>query len=264
VSLLLSTDADENILNKSNLKAVAIADKLGREKVAAVFRRWKPLGLQLPDKQGATGVRSTAYTLRASDAAQDVVEGLINKQLNSLDFKKDKKNSSGSRSMNISMITTLVRLATSYREANKLEDCANTREKIVELSKDVYGTKSIEYAAALNAFGEISMKLGRTSDACIAMKKATEVFARLEDYEDMDFSIALVNYALACMEYGKYDTAEKPLRRVVEIRKNMLGADHPDVASDLVRWQCAFYMYGYIYIFTFTEHTYICICIVCI
>jgi tetratricopeptide (TPR) repeat protein len=115
-----------------------------------------------------------------------------------------------------------------YREA---EPVLRQALKLAELSRDpelVVG--------ALNDLGMWCKYSGNFAEGAIAYQRALAI--ALERFGEKHLTVATIYHNIGGLEHarGNFEAGETPARRACEIRRELLGSDHPDTVAD----ECAY------------------------
>ncbi len=103
-------------------------------------------------------------------------------------------------------------------------------EEVVSIAREVYGPRHRELAMALNNVGFLSSEVGRYDAAEAALHEALEIAEALPGAKGVVASI-LNNQGIVHKERGQQQLALDAYERSIELTRDLVGDDHPDVAG---------------------------------
>ncbi len=113
-----------------------------------------------------------------------------------------------------------------YDAAGDYIGLARDMDRFLELTKQLYGEDSPEYATTLNDYGGIHRDIGHYEQAEQAFLQAAEAIARLQSIHHPDYGSVLNNLAGLYRLMKRYDLSEAYFQRTLEIYEETLGEQH--------------------------------------
>jgi len=120
-----------------------------------------------------------------------------------------------------------------YDKAGQFDKALSFADKWLEKTKKKPGKDSLDYAAALNAQGDILTKGKRLKEAELCLNKSLEIRKKTLGLEHMDIATSFNNLGILYWNTGDYAKAETFYLEAFELRKKNLRLEHPDVALSL-------------------------------
>ena len=113
-----------------------------------------------------------------------------------------------------------------YDKAGDYVGLAREMDRFLELTGELYGLESPEYATTLNDYGGIHRDIGNFEKAEQAFLQAAEKIAVLQSAQHPDYGSVLNNLAGLYRLMKDYEKAEAYFQKTLEIYKQALGEDH--------------------------------------
>ena len=113
-----------------------------------------------------------------------------------------------------------------YDAAGDYIGLAASMDRFLELTGQLYGYESPEYATTLNDYGGIHRDIGNYEKAEQAFLKSAEMIARLQSEAHPDYGSVLNNLAGLYRLMKLYDKSAEYFQKTLEIYKNSLGEQH--------------------------------------
>ncbi len=114
--------------------------------------------------------------------------------------------------------------------ANKgeLQKAITAAEDVLDLAKKEFGDSSIEAAKAMNNVANLYLFIGHPTDAERLYKDSIILEVTKYGNDNVEIADSLYNLGMAYAMQKKYGEALKMVDRVLKIRKEKLGANHPE------------------------------------
>ena len=113
-----------------------------------------------------------------------------------------------------------------YDKAGDYVGLAREMDRFLELTGELYGLESPEYATTLNDYGGIHRDIGNFEKAEQAFLQAAEKIEALQSAQHPDYGSVLNNLAGLYRLMKDYEKAEAYFQKTLEIYKQALGEDH--------------------------------------
>lgn len=113
-----------------------------------------------------------------------------------------------------------------YDKAGDYVGLAREMDRFLELTGELYGLESPEYATTLNDYGGIHRDIGNFEKAEQAFLQVAEKIAVLQSAQHPDYGSVLNNLAGLYRLMKDYEKAEAYFQKTLEIYKQALGEDH--------------------------------------
>lgn len=113
-----------------------------------------------------------------------------------------------------------------YDAAGDYVGLAREMDRFLELTGQLYGMDSPEYAATLNDYGGIHRDIGNYEKAELAFLQAAEKIAALQSSQHADYGSVLNNLAGLYRLMKEYEKSELYFQKTLEIYKQALGEEH--------------------------------------
>ena len=110
-----------------------------------------------------------------------------------------------------------------YDAAGDYVGLAREMDRFLELTGQLYGMDSPEYAATLNDYGGIHRDIGNYEKAELAFLQAAEKIAALQSSQHADYGSVLNNLAGLYRLMKEYEKSELYFQKTLEIYKQALG-----------------------------------------
>ena len=101
-------------------------------------------------------------------------------------------------------------------------------KQAVEVIRQVKGTQSSEYVAAVNGMAALYHDIGYFVESEIFYQKALRIEADTHSSQTNTYASLLNNYALVCQALGNLHKATDLLDQSLKIKEAILGTDHPE------------------------------------
>ena len=103
---------------------------------------------------------------------------------------------------------------------------AQRMEHFLELTVQLYGEDSAQYATALNDYGGIHRDIGNYEKAEQAFLQAADLISRLQGIDHPDYGSVLNNLAGLYRLMKQYQKAEQCFQQALQIYETTLGEQH--------------------------------------
>ncbi len=113
-----------------------------------------------------------------------------------------------------------------YDAAGDYVGLARDMDRFLELTGQLFGLESPEYATTLNDYGGIHRDIGNYEKAEKAFLESAEKIAALQSDQHADYGSVLNNLAGLYRLMGQFEKAEGCFQKTLEIYKNALGEQH--------------------------------------
>ena len=120
-----------------------------------------------------------------------------------------------------------------YEMAGKYEVAMGYAEQWLEKAKKIPGKDSLDYAAVLNARGNLLRNRNRPKEAERAFQKSLEIRKKVLGPEHREVALLLNSLGVLYRNLGDYPKAESFFLQALEIRKKILGPEHKEVAHTI-------------------------------
>ncbi len=120
----------------------------------------------------------------------------------------------------------LMRVTTSQ---GRYQQALAISEEVLELGRHLYGESSANLGSIHNERGGLLQDLGRYAEGAAEYSLALEQYARLSERPEMDSAITLNNLAGLEESRGDLEKAQTLYQRSLQIRRQLLGEDAPQV-----------------------------------
>jgi CHAT domain-containing protein len=127
----------------------------------------------------------------------------------------------------------LHRQAKALEKANRLQEAAKVREKMVEKLKKVLGPDHETTVDEMNNLAMFYAALGQYARAAPLLERSLSFREAKRGKNHLDVAAAVYNLAMVYREMGQYARAERLYLRSLAIYEAKQGRDHTDVASIL-------------------------------
>jgi len=119
-----------------------------------------------------------------------------------------------------------------FQKMAKYAEAESIYLKVISINKTALGENHADVAVSLMNLGELYVSLGRYTDAEPLFRKSVKILA-LESEDDTFYATSLNNLAVLYIFMGKYAAAEPYFQKAAQIRKSVVGENHPDYATSL-------------------------------
>ena len=130
-----------------------------------------------------------------------------------------------------------------YRKAEKQDSALFIARKMNQLSLLEKTDTSYWYALSMRYQGNPHYTWGNTDSTIFYWRKSVELFEKNHP-ESSDYASSLNNLGVLYKNMGDYKAAEPYYKKALEIRKKVLGEEHPDYASSLFNLGLLYYDMG--------------------
>ena len=154
------------------------------------------------------------------------VNGLYRESENMLDRVLDKRKIMLGEEHPDTLIS-MVNLALTYRNRERLNDAEKLGIQVLATSKRVLGAEHLDTLFSMNNLAFIYADRGRLDDAEELAVQVLETSKRTQGAEHPKTLVCMANLALINANQGRLTDAEKLGVQVLEIRKRTLGTEHP-------------------------------------
>ncbi len=113
-----------------------------------------------------------------------------------------------------------------YDAAGDYVGLAREMDHFLELTGQLFGLDSPEYATTLNDYGGIHRDIGNYEKAEKAFLESAEKIAALQSAQHADYGSVLNNLAGLYRLMGQFEEAEEYFQKTLEIYKHALGEQH--------------------------------------
>jgi tetratricopeptide (TPR) repeat protein len=120
---------------------------------------------------------------------------------------------------------------TTLVSAGRYDEAAPLLTESLRLAEERLGADDVDVAACCNALGVWGKYAGRFEEAEAHYARALQIADTADDADDMRATI-LHNIGGVRHSAGRAEDAEEPARRAWELRRTLVGADHPDTVAD--------------------------------
>lgn len=112
---------------------------------------------------------------------------------------------------------------------NEKEESANIYRQEVKIRKELNGENHPEYALALIGVADVYVFKGEKHKALLIFQKSLSIFRQYYKTEHLDIATGLLRIA-GLIQYEDSKEAKKLLAESLEIKKRLLGNEHPETA----------------------------------
>jgi tetratricopeptide (TPR) repeat protein len=121
----------------------------------------------------------------------------------------------------------------SYHQQGWLSEAANLGEDALKLAEEVFGPDHLNTAESLKNLALIYFTQAQNAEAAIFEQTIATRDQKTSQSDSLEKSQSLNRVVLLNLSKTKYSRAESLLNRAMEIRKEVLGPDHPDVLESM-------------------------------
>jgi tetratricopeptide (TPR) repeat protein/tRNA A-37 threonylcarbamoyl transferase component Bud32 len=158
--------------------------------------------------------------INATDAARDLIDSTILKPAADAIDKQFKDQP---------VVDAALRhkLADRYIVFGLLDAAQPLEERALSIRRKVLGDDHPDTLRSINALGNLLAQRGKSADAEVLLREATDRRRRVLGEEHTDTLTSINNLGLTFSDQGKWNEAERSFREVVEKRRRGQGDEHP-------------------------------------
>ena len=130
-------------------------------------------------------------------------------------------------------VASLNNLATIYNAQGRYDEAEPYFRKALEMNQELFGIAHLEVASNLNNLGDLCRLQGRYEESESLLLNALEIWNNepLDDKHLTRVATGLNNLATLYYSQGRYSKAKPLFEEALNMREQLLGAEHPDVAQ---------------------------------
>ena len=122
-------------------------------------------------------------------------------------------------------------LATIYHDMKRFDEAEALEKRCLAIKIKEFGANSGEVGTSFNSLGLVAVARKDSTKAVEYFEMSRQAYEDSKNPEDPELAFPLANLGTLYLDEGKYDLAEPPLGRALELREKGLPAGHPYISD---------------------------------